>query len=140
MSEKKLVNQYKFLMWGGGLIMVAFGLVLFILYGVFIGLMITIAYPYINADLLLIIRILGWLYLIPGIILFILGFFAKKIALYGLEPTEVTIKKPLKRVKYLRLFVIVASIFLLLAFPIGTFIGFALLRESWILKTDLSSD
>jgi hypothetical protein len=140
MSEKKLVNQYKFLMWGGGLIMVAFGLVLFILYGVFIGLMITIAYPYINADLLLIIRILGWFYLIPGIILFILGFFAKKIALHGLEPSEVTTQKPLKRVKYLRIFVIIASIFLLLAFPIGTFIGFALLRESWILKTNPSSD
>ncbi len=140
MKEKDLARHYRFLMWGGGLILIVLGLGFFLIISFLIGEPIALLYPYINENVLLIIEIMAWIYLIPGIILFVLGFFAKKLARYGFEIQKNEGKGPNKIEKYVRIFVIIASILLIIAVPIGTFVGIVLLRESWMLKTDYLSE
>lgn len=136
MKEKDLTRHYRFLMWGGGLILIVVGLGLFLIISFLIGEPLALLYPYINETVLLVIEILGWINIIPGVILFVLGFFARKLARYGIDPHKNELKGPTKTVKYLRIFVICASILLIIAVPIGTFVGIVLIRESWMLKSD----
>jgi hypothetical protein len=134
MERKNLVGQYRFLMWGGGLILIVVGLGLLLIFSFLIGEPLPALYPYINATVLLILKILGWINLIPGLFLFILGFFAKMLATYNLDLTKKEQGKSAKQMKFLRIFVLSTSVLLLLAFPIGTFVGVTLIRESWILQ------
>ncbi|NVM53525.1 MAG: hypothetical protein HWN66_07450 [Candidatus Helarchaeota archaeon] len=140
MADKDLAGQYRFLMWGGGLILIVVGLAELLLILFLIGEPIALLYPYVNETVVLILQILGWLNIIPGIIIFILGFWAKKLARYGINKTRDEKKDSSKVVKYVRKFVIIASILLIIAFPIGTFVGITLLRESWMLEYDYASE
>lgn len=136
MKEKDLTRHYRFLMWGGGLILIVVGLGLWLIISFLIGEPLPLLYPYVNENVLLIIEILGWIYIIPGGILFVLGFFARRLARIGIDTSTTDLKKPTKTVKYLRIFVIISSILLILAVPLGTFVGIVLLRESWMLEED----
>jgi len=124
-------------MWGGGLILIVVGLGFRLIISFLIGEPLTLLYPYINENVLLIMEIIAWIYLIPGILLFVLGFFAKKLARYGIDTDKNEGKDPNKMNMYLRRFVIIASVLLVIAVPIGTFVGIVLLRESWMLKNDI---
>ena len=133
MVKKDLTNQYRFLMWGGGLFSVVIGLALLLLVSFLVGEMIDTLYPYITATILQFLKIMGWIYLISGISIFICGFWAGFLARIDLDLPEKFRRKSKKEIKFLRIIVITVSILLLIAFPIGTFIGLTLLRESWML-------
>ena len=62
---------------------------------------------------------------------------AKRLARYGIDTDKNEGKGPYKMDKYVRRFVIIASVLLVIAVPIGTFVGIVLLRESWMLKNDI---
>ncbi|MHA1265621.1 MAG: hypothetical protein ACTSRS_10335 [Candidatus Helarchaeota archaeon] len=134
MEKKDLVGHYRFLMWGGGLILIVVGLGLKLLISFLIGEPLTLLYPYVNETVLLIMEIAAWVNIIPGSLLFILGFFAVKLARYETEIQQKKEKGSKFWLKILRIIVIITSILLILAFPIGTFVGLILLRESWMLK------
>ena len=137
MEKKDLTKHYRFLMWGGGLILIVVGLGFRLIISFLIGEPLMLLYPYVNENVLLIIEIIAWIYLIPGILLFVLGFFAKKLARYGIDTDKNEGKGPYKMDIYVRRFVIIAAILLVIAVPIGTFVGIVLLRESWMLKNDI---
>lgn len=140
MEIKDLTKPYRILMWGGGLISIVVGVGLLLLISFMIGEPLALLYPYVNETVLLIIQIMGWVYIVPGIIIFILGFWAKKLARYGWDSNEKGKGETTKTAKFVRIFVIITSILLILAIPIGTFVGMTLLRESWMLRYDNSID
>jgi len=140
MEKKDLRRHYRFLMWGGGLILIVVGLGFRLIISILIGEPLSLLYPYINENVLLIIEIMAWIYLIPGIVLFVLGFFATKLARYGTETNKNEGKGSNKIDKYVRIVVIITSILLIIAVPIGTFVGVVLLRESWMIKSESISE
>ncbi|MHA1279437.1 MAG: hypothetical protein ACTSQI_12215 [Candidatus Helarchaeota archaeon] len=139
MVKRNLTRSYQFLMWGGGLFAIVVGLALLLLVSLLLGEMIDTLYPYITSTTLLILKVIGWIYLIPGILTFICGFWAGFLARVDFDsPKNKPISK--KKIKVIRTIVIITSVGLLLAFPIGTFIGLTLLREAWMLEADNSSE
>lgn len=123
MSEKNLVGSYRILIWGGALVQLVFGLLHFLIIDFLIGEPLLLLYPIINDGVILFIQIFGWIHTISCIILIILGILA------GILASKET-KKEMKIIRYIT---IILSIIMLLVFPIGTFIGITLLRESWML-------
>ncbi len=130
MVKEDLRRQYRFLMWGGGIFLIVIGVGLLLIVSLLIGESMMLLYPYINDTVLLVIQIIAWINITPGIILFVLGFWAGTLAKYDNESKEIGESVA----KEIRVFTIIASIILLVAFPIGTFIGITLLRESWMLQ------
>ncbi len=121
-------------MWGGGLILIVLGVGLRLIVSILIGEPFILAYPYLNETVILIIKIIAWINIIPGLVLFVLGFWARSIATYGVNEKGKEEQKSTKGMRYLRIIIIITSLVLILAFPIGTFVGLTLLRESWMLK------
>jgi uncharacterized membrane protein len=123
MSEKNLAGSYRILIWGGALVQLVFGLLHFLIIDFLIREPMLLLYPIINSGLIRFIQIFGWIHTISCIILIVLGILAGIFAS----------KKTKKEMKIIRYITIILSIIMLLVFPIGTFIGITLLRESWML-------
>jgi hypothetical protein len=84
---------------------------------------VDLIFPYVTYDTVTFITILGWINLIPGLILFFSSFWAKKFS-DNLEKENIS-----KDLLAIRSLIIIASIFLLIVFPIGTFFAIALILE-----------
>lgn len=127
-EKQDLSKEYFILMFFGGLIHVLFGaLILFVLLDVLLDVL-DLLYPYINYDLINFLTILGWLSLVPGLILVIASLGVKKITSVDNISTDN------KGTYILWLIVVGASVFLVLVFPIGTFFGLTLLQEFMSLR------
>jgi len=128
-----VTTQFKLLVWIGGFLQFLIGVLLLLLPDLFLIDQMDLAYPYLNYTLFLIIAIIGWIDIIVGILLIILGFWGGTITKYGVGLPEEELGKR-GGVERMRIYLLISSIFLLVGFPIGTFIGIMLLRESKNLK------
>lgn len=86
------------------------------------------AFPYLTTELINFLTILGWICLIPGIILLICSIWSKKFSQIN------EFKGASIDLKIIRALIIAASIFLVIVFPIGTFFGLTLIQEFYALK------
>ena len=123
MDKKNSIQEYKYLIWGGGLFQIIFGIGLILIYKFVISIPMGYLYPFINETILLIIQFLGWFYFYYGIAFIIISFLLKSI-----------LSRYKSSVKLIKLYIIFSSILLFLVVPIGTLIGIVLLREFWMLK------
>ncbi|MHA1436964.1 MAG: hypothetical protein ACTSPD_05265 [Promethearchaeota archaeon] len=129
-KEKSVAILYFLLLFLAGLIHLIIGIILvFILPSILYDYM-NLTYPYINYNLIRFLLILGWICLIPGLILILCSFWAIKLSRIQ------NFKYESLDVKVIRVLILISSAFITLAFPIGTFFGLTLLQEFYFIKRD----
>lgn len=84
---------------------------------------VDLIFPYVTYDTVTFITILGWINLIPGLVLLISSFWAKR---FSKQLERETISTD---VKVMKILILIASVFLLPVFPVGTFFGITLILE-----------
>ncbi|MFX1571861.1 MAG: hypothetical protein ACFFB0_03855 [Promethearchaeota archaeon] len=111
---KDFQDETHFLIYlGTGLCQIAGGLLFTLLVSFLLGLPIIMIYPYLNATLLWIIKLIGWIYIIIGVITMFIPFFKIRY-------------DDSKTVKIITIISIIISI---LIFPIGPFLALGLKQE-----------
>ncbi|MFO8019993.1 MAG: hypothetical protein R6U96_15315 [Promethearchaeia archaeon] len=84
---------------------------------------IDLIFPYVTYDTVTFITILGWVNLIPGVILLLSSLWSKKFSsALGEETKSIDLR-------IIRTLIIISSVILLVVFPIGTFFAIALILE-----------
>lgn len=140
-EKNALVLQYRYLMWGGALHLIILGLGFLLVVSFAIGEPIELVYEAVHdllgigiAILMQVMQIIGFIILIPGILLFISGFVLKQLIILETEAPKEAQRKPLIGLRIIKIIVFISSIFLLIVIPLGTCLGITLIRESWMLK------
>ncbi|MHA1730452.1 MAG: hypothetical protein ACTSU5_00830 [Promethearchaeota archaeon] len=129
-AERSLAGHYRWLMLGGGSFQLVLGLGILLVVEFLLVEQIDIAYPYLNQSLVVGMEVLAYLgFVAPGAVLVAASFWAGKLS--RVTPGDVS-RGELRK---LRLTIGVASIFLLVGFPLGTAVGVTLIREMWLLET-----
>ncbi|MHA1150950.1 MAG: hypothetical protein ACTSR8_22240 [Promethearchaeota archaeon] len=129
MKEKNpMIRLYFSLLFFAGIIHIFLGVLLVFLLPSLIGGYYELIYPYLNANIMNFLGMIGWICLITGIILFSCSFYSKKLAtITSFEGANILSKIVI-------IAIISASIFLALVFPVGTFFGLTLIQEFYSLK------
>jgi len=127
-EEKSLAGVYFGLLFTAGIIHLLFGYLLAILAPPLLTGLIPMAFPYLTTEFINFLTILGWICLIPGLILIVCSIWCKK-----LSEVEI-IKHSSIDTKIIRNTIIAASIFLVIVFPIGTFFGLTIIQEFYALN------
>jgi Ca2+/Na+ antiporter len=140
-QKNALALQYRYLMLGGAFYLITIGLGLLLIVSFAIGEPIELIYETVFnllgigiVMLMQLMQIIGFIVLIPGILLLISGFLLKKIIIINTKTPEKEQRKAMIGLRIIKVIVFVSSIFLLVVIPIGTCIGINLIRESWMLK------
>ena len=127
-EEKSLAGVYFGLLFTAGIIHLLLGILLaFIAPPLLIGL-IPMAYPYLNTEIINFLTILGWICLIPGLILVVCSIWSRKLSqIENINGASIDLR-------IIRNLIIAASVFLVIVFPIGTFFGLTIIQEFYALK------
>ncbi len=127
-KEKTMVRSYFSLLFVSGFIHFLFGgLIIFLLLDLLAD-EADLLYPYINDNLVTFLEILGWICLIPGIILMICAFASGKLGKIEYINDQGILLKIIRNV------ILISSVFILLVFPFGTLYGFIIIQEFYALK------
>jgi heme/copper-type cytochrome/quinol oxidase subunit 2 len=133
-EERPLISRYQYIIWGGAMHLIFVGLAFELLVSFAIGEPMSLLYPYITCTILFILQVVGWIFLIVGLTLLTTALYVVKLTKYRAgSPTEEK-GKSRKGIKFIRIVIIISSIFLLVVIPAGTIMGITLIRESWMLK------
>jgi len=125
-KESSIARYYFLLLFIAGFIHLVIGaLLVFVVPSLLEGVA-DLAFPYITSETMNFLTILGWICLIPGLALLICSFWSKKLG--NVESIETL------ELKVITTIIIIASVFLVLVFPIGTFFGLTLIQEFNALK------
>ncbi len=134
MVKGSVAGPYRLLLWGVGFLQLLIGVLLLLLPDLVLLDAMDLAYPYLNNTIIMIILVLGWIDVITGILSIFSGLWAGTLSKFNLE-SPVEDKMP-EDIRILRIILIIISIVIISGFPIGTFIGITLLRESLMLNKE----
>ncbi len=98
---------------GTGLFQISGGMLFTLLVSFLVGLPIIMAYPYLNVTLLWTIKLIGWIYIIIGVLTILVPFFKKRF----------NENKPIK------IITIISIILSIVMFPVGIFLALGLKQE-----------
>ncbi len=127
-KEKSYAKIYFALLFVTGFIHLALGILLAIFLPDLLIDQYALIYPVINAETITFITILGWICLIPGVILIFCAFWSGKFSKIESIDNQGII------LKIIRNLILISSVFIIIIFPVGTFFGLTIVQEFYSLK------
>ena len=127
-KDRTMARSYFSLLFGAGFIHALLGaLIIYLLLDIAVD-NADLLYPYINDNLLIFLRTLGWISLIPGMILILCSFASIKLGKIECINDQGFF------LKLIRNLILISSVFIVVIFPFGTFYGLIIIQEFYHLK------